>query len=479
VTTTNAAIDSHSPAGSALPGPDGWTPMSWKERLEAQQVRYTDREAVDRAAARLASLPPLVTSFEIDRLREEISQAQRGERFVLQGGDCAEMIAECEPTQITAKLKILLQMSLVLVSGTKRPVTRIGRIAGQYAKPRSSPTETGVYNGQEIELPSYFGDLVNGFDFTPEAREPRPERMIEGYLHASVTLNFIRSLLDGGLADLHHPEQWDLRFMDHPTLTAEHRARYEAAARDVSRGLELVEALGERPIGEISHVEFFTSHEGLNLLYESSQTRRVPRKEGHYDLTCHLPWIGERTRQLDGAHVEFFRGIRNPVGLKVGPKADPGEILEVITRLNPTDEPGKIMLIPRMGAELVEERLPALLRAIDAGGRRVMWSCDPMHGNGIKTEGGIKTRSFDAIRHECEATIDAHRKVGTVLGGIHFELTGEDVTECVGGARNVTEDELGINYVSLCDPRLNYDQAMELAFIVAEKLAGERASPRQ
>ncbi|MEL6739302.1 MAG: 3-deoxy-7-phosphoheptulonate synthase class II [Planctomycetota bacterium] len=452
-----------------------WHPESWKARLEAQQVVYADREAVQRAADKLRSLPPLVTSWEIERLKGEIAQAQAGERFILQGGDCAEILAECRPEIITNKLKILLQMSLVLIHGIGKPVTRVGRIAGQYAKPRSSPTERGIIEsgpgaGTEAELPSYYGDLVNEAPFTPEARTPNPHLMVRAYQHSAMTLNFIRSLLEGGFADLHHPEYWDLRFLENADLPDGRKGAYERMTRALADGLTLMENLGEARVHELTRAEFYTSHEGLNLLYESAQTRSVPRREGFYDLTTHLPWIGERTRQPDGAHVEFFRGIQNPVGIKVGPKADPAEIAALTEMLNPGNEAGKIVLIARMGAQHAADALPAIVEGVERAGRRVLWMSDPMHGNGIKTEGGIKTRSFDAILQEIEINADVHQKLGTVLGGVHFELTGEDVTECVGGASGVTEHGLNENYVSLCDPRLNYAQSLELAFLVAGKL---------
>lgn len=452
------------------PAAHDWHPTSWKQRIAAQQTRYHDRDAVERAAAKLASLPPLVTSYEIERLKHEIAQAQQGRRLVLQGGDCAETLADCRPEVITGKLKILLQMSLVLIHGLKKPVTRIGRFAGQYAKPRSSATEKGVHNGQEIELPSYFGDLVNQAEFTPQARTPDPHLMVRGYQHAAMTLNFIRALLDGGFADAHHPEHWDLRFMAHAGLSPQRRAEYERLSRTLADGLAFMEALGEGAIHSLQRVEFFTSHEGLNLIYESAQTRRVPRREGWYDLTTHLPWIGERTRQLDGAHVEFFRGIANPLGVKIGPKAEASDVLDLIRVLNPSAEPGKLVLIARMGVKNVATRLRPLVEAVATAGEPVLWMVDPMHGNGITTQAGIKTRNFDDIAGELEQTIDIHRQVGTWLGGVHFELTGEDVTECIGGAAGPGEHELHTNYVSLCDPRLNYQQSLELAFRLASRL---------
>lgn len=449
---------------------DAWSPDSWKTKLEAQQVRYADRDAVETARAKLASLPPLVTSYEIERLKAEIAQAQAGSRFILQGGDCAETLADCRPEIITAKLKILLQMSLVLIHGLKCPVTRVGRFAGQYAKPRSSATEKGTVDGQDVELPSYFGDLVNAADFNEHARRPDPHLMVRGYQHAAMTLNFIRALLDGGFADIHHPDHWDLRFMEHAGLSAERREQYERMRDTVADGLRFMEALGEQKVEELSRVEFFTSHEGLNLLYESSQTRRVPRRDGWYCLTTHLPWIGERTRQIDGAHVEFFRGIANPVGVKIGPAADPADVLTLVRTLNPARQPGKIVLIVRMGASNVGTKLRPILESVAASGEPVLWSSDPMHGNGIKTSHGTKTRDFDDILSELEQSLDIHARVGTYLGGVHFELTGEDVTECVGGASGVDENNLHENYASPCDPRLNYQQSLELAFRLAGRM---------
>ncbi|MEL6796877.1 MAG: 3-deoxy-7-phosphoheptulonate synthase class II [Planctomycetota bacterium] len=445
-----------------------WTPSSWKTRLDPQQVLYTDRDAVERATAKLASLPPLVTSWEIDSLRDKIAAAQRGESFLLQGGDCAEKLDDCRPEPITSRLKILLQMSLVLVHGLGRPVVRVGRFAGQYAKPRSSKTETKQIDGQPVELPSYFGDLVNRDEFTPEARTPDPHLMVRGYQHAAMTINFIRALIDGGFADLHHPEYWDLSFMGSAKLEPPLREQYQKMSRELAGALKFMENLGEKTVDDLTRVDFYTSHEGLNLLYESAQTREVPRKTGFYNLTTHLPWIGERTRDIDGAHVEYFRGIRNPVGIKLGPAADGDTVSALLDRLNPTNEPGRAVLIVRMGAEHVETNLGPLIQSI--GDRTVLWASDPMHGNTRSTSSGRKTRSVDDIRTELEASIDIHSRLGTHLGGVHLELTGEDVTECIGGAADITEDQLDSNYATALDPRLNYQQALELAFLLANKL---------
>jgi 3-deoxy-7-phosphoheptulonate synthase len=451
--------------------PLDWSPDSWKSLLASHQVVYPDRDAVDRSVTRLGELPPLVTSWEIERLKSLIAEAQRGERFMLQGGDCAERIADCTPDSITSKLKILLQMSLVLVHASKRPVIRVGRFAGQYAKPRSSATETRVVDGQSVTLPSYYGDLVNNAEFTAEARRPDPNRMVEGYQHAAMTLNFIRSLLEGGFADLHHPEYWDLGFLRHAALPLDLRAEYERMTERLSDGLRFMEAVGERKVDELSRMEFFTSHEGLNLQYESAQTRRVPRRDGYYNLTTHLPWIGERTRRVDGAHVEYFRGIRNPVGVKVGASIPPEELLRLLDTLNPHNEQGKIVLIARMGAKKVKAALPGLVEVVQRAGKHVLWVCDPMHGNIQSTSSGIKTRSFADVTAELEESWDVHESLGSHLGGVHFELTGEDVTECIGGASGITEADLTRNYASPCDPRLNYDQSMELAFLLARRMA--------
>lgn len=447
-----------------------WSPESWKALEPCHQFAYPDSAALSRAVERLASLPPLVTSWEIEALKVQLAEAQAGKRFVLQGGDCAESLDACTPDEVTSRLKILLQMSLVLVQGTKKPVVRMGRFAGQYAKPRSSPSETREVDGNEVTLPSYFGDLVNAAEFTLEARTPDPDRMLRGYHHSAMTLNFVRSLCEAGFADLHHPEYWDLRFLSNAALSPEKRERFESASRELASALRFMEALGEKSVDDLSRVRFFTGHEGLNLHYESAQTRRVPRREDYYNLTTHMPWIGERTRALDGAHVEYFRGIANPIGVKVGPNADPVELLDLIDVLNPSGEPGKLALITRMGAKRVQEALPRLVRVVSSAHKPVLWVCDPMHANGMTTPQGVKTRSFDDILQELEATCDIHAGEGHPLGGVHFELTGNDVTECVGGSGGLRAEDLHQNYTSNCDPRLNYEQSLEMAFLLARKL---------
>jgi len=442
-----------------------WSPTSWTTKPLAQGIAYDDPTQLADAVAKLKRLPPLVTSWEIEELKSLIADAQDGKRFLLQGGDCAETLADCEPEQIAAKLKILIQMSIVLIRSARRPVIRIGRFAGQYAKPRSSPTE--VRGG--VELPSYFGDLINRADFTPEARRPDPQLLVTGYLHAASTLNFIRSLLAGGFADLRRPEYFDLSYFERADLSAELSKDYRQICREISDGLNFVRAFGDRAVDDMMRVSFFASHEGLNLTYEAAQTRRVPRRVDYYDLTTHLPWIGERTRALDGAHLEFFRGIANPIAVKLGPKTAPEEAVDLCKILNPRNEPGKIVLVPRMGAKHVAERLPVLLTAIQRARRRVLWVCDPMHGNAMVTQHGIKTRNFDDILEEIEVSMDVHQKVGTYFGGVHFELTGDDVTECIGAG--LGENDLSRSYETLCDPRLNYRQAIQMAFALGRRLS--------
>lgn len=448
-----------------------WSPSTWLDKPAQHLPTYDDESSLRAAVERLASLPPLVTSWEIERLRGLIGEAQAGRRFVLQGGDCAERLADCSPRVITDKLKILLQMSLVLVHGSHKPVVRIGRFAGQYAKPRSSRTETRPNGaGEPTDLPSYFGDLINHAEFTPESRRPDPSLMLAGYHHAAMTLNFVRSLVDGGFADLHHPENWELAFMNHAGLPPALREEYHEASRRLSEALRFMEALGETSIDDLTRVEFFTSHEGLNLYYESAQTRRVPRRDGFYTLTTHMPWIGERTRDPAGAHVEFFRGVRNPIGVKIGPDADPDDVIRLARTLNPDNGPGRLVLILRLGADRVAAAAPGIIAPIRDADLRVLWMSDPMHGNTTTTASGIKTRDFDSILAELERSFDAHADLGTHLGGVHFELTGEDVTECLGGSGGIAEADLTRNYTSLCDPRLNYQQAMELAFRIARRI---------
>ncbi len=440
---------------------DTWSPTSWQSADVRQQPTYGDPEAVEAVAARLAVLPPLVTSWEVETLRGQLASAARGERFVLQGGDCAESFAECTSDSITAKLKILLQMSLVLTHSLKKRVTRIGRFAGQYAKPRSADMETRA--GET--LPSYRGDLVNSLDFTAEAREPDPLNLLRGYQRSALTLNFIRGLIDGGFADLHHPEYWNLDFVSHSRNAAEYQRRVES----IGESLKFMETLSGVEVGQIDRVDFYTSHEALHLVYEQAQTRTVPRREGWYNLSTHLPWVGLRTAYRGSAHIEYARGIRNPLGMKVGTGMKAADIAHLVEVLNPDGEEGRLSLIHRCGAERIGEELPPILQAVGATGKPVLWICDPMHGNTKGTREGMKTRAFSDILSELEQAFDLHAANGTILGGVHFELTGEDVTECVGGARGLDEQGLRRAYRSQVDPRLNYEQALEMALLVARK----------
>jgi len=437
----------------------GWHPASWQGKPASQQPVYANKAELDETVAALAKLPPLVVSWEIEALKEQIASAQRGEQFVLQGGDCAESLEDCQSDKIAKKLKILLQMSLVLLYGMKKPVIRIGRMAGQYAKPRSADTETR----DGVTLPTYRGDNVNRPGFTAADREPDPQLLLRGYERAALTLNFVRALIDGGFADLHHPEYWDLDFVRHSPLKAE----YEKIVESISDALDFFEATSRAPLHETNRVNFYASHEGLHLPYEQAQTRFIERQQRWYNLSTHMPWIGMRTAALDGAHVEFFRGISNPMGIKVGPSMSAEWVQGLIAALNPNNEPGRIILIHRMGAKEIEKRLPPLIKAVRETGSPVLWTCDPMHGNTETASSGLKTRRFDNILAELEASFRIHREMGTWLGGVHFELTGEDVTECTGGARGLTDSDLARAYKSQVDPRLNYEQALELAMRIS------------
>lgn len=438
-----------------------WQPDSWQTKEARQQPVYPDHEELQVALRELSSLPPLVTSWEILSLKEQIAQAQAGERFFLQGGDCAESFAECNSEVITNRLKVLLQMSLALTHGLQMPVVRVGRFAGQYAKPRSSDVETR----DGVTLPSYRGDLVNSVEFSAEARRPDPQRLIHGHASSSMTMNFVRALVDGGFADLHHPEYWNLSWVQHSPLAAE----FQRLADSLGRAVNFMETVSGRRAGVLKRVDFYTSHEGLHLHYEQAGTRKVPRQEGWFDLTTHFPWIGMRTAELDGAHIEFFRGIRNPVGVKIGPGTDGRQLQRLLNTLNPQAEVGRIVLIHRMGADHIEEKLPELIRAAQDMGSPVLWVCDPMHGNTETVGTGIKTRRFRNILLETETAIELHHQLSSHLGGVHLELTGEDVTECTGGARNLGEADLEKAYKSIVDPRLNYEQALELAMLIVNK----------
>jgi 3-deoxy-7-phosphoheptulonate synthase len=426
-----------------------------------QQPEYPDPEALQKVLDELAALPPLVTSWEIVALKEHFAQAAAGRCFVLQGGDCAERFADCNSKRIANQLKVLIQMSLVLVQGTQKPVVRVGRFAGQYAKPRSADFED--INGHR--LPAFRGDLVNRPEATPEARTPDPRLLLRGYERAALTLNFIRALVKGGFADLHHPEYWDLDWTRHSPQAEE----YHRMLRSITESLKFMEnILGTSAAGS-DRIDFYTSHEALLLPYEQAQTRRVPHRPGWFNLSTHFPWAGIRTASPDGAHIEYLRGISNPVGVKIGPGLSVDEILRIAEKLNPENEPGRLVFIHRYGAARIAAELPPVIEAMQREGRRVLWICDPMHGNTRRTGNGFKTRSFDDIESELNQAIDIHPQCGSILGGMHIELTGENVTECTGGARGLCEADLGRAYESEVDPRLNYEQALELALLVARR----------
>ena len=445
---------------SVAPVPEDWAPDSWCQREALQQPHYDDPGELADACNRLAQLPPLVTSWEVIALKQALAEAQNGRRFLLQGGECAESFADCTSPIISNRLKVLLQMSLVLVHGLQKPVLRVGRFAGQYAKPRSSDTEIR----SDVSLPSFRGDLINGQQFTAASRRPDPQRMLHAHAHSALTMNFVRALVDGGFADLRHPEYWNLSWVERSPFAAEYRHMVQA----IGDSLHFMETLAG-PIAGFSKVDFFTSHEALLLNYEQALTRRVPRNAGWFNLSTHFPWIGMRTAALDGAHVEYFRGISNPIAVKIGPSVDAAQLLALIDTLNPHDEPGRLTLIHRMGRARIATALPPLLEAVKREGRRVLWVCDPMHGNTENTSNGHKTRRFENIHGELDQAFDIHAAAGTLLGGVHLELTGEDVTECMGGARDLSETDLDRAYKSMVDPRLNYEQSLELAMLIVHK----------
>ncbi len=450
--------------------PAGWSPDSWRRFDADQQPLYPDAAALAGVLSELRVLPPLVTSREILALKKHVAEAQEGTRFLLQGGDCAESFTDCESGRISNRLKVLLQMSLVLVHGLRLPVVRVGRFAGQYAKPRSADLETR----EGVTLPSYRGDFVNQPEFTAEARTPEPRRMVKGHARSAMTMNFVRALIDGGFADLHHPEYWDLDWVQHSPLSDD----YQRMVSAVGDAVRFMETISGEPLHNLNRADFYTSHEALLLPYEESLTRQVPRQWGWFNLSTHFPWIGMRTAAFDGAHVEYFRGIRNPLAVKIGPSVSADQLLRLTDALNPDNEPGRLTFIQRMGAAKVEEKLPALVQAVQRDGRRVLWVCDPMHGNTESTSNGYKTRRFDNIRSELDRSFDIHASLGSRLGGVHLELTGENVTECLGGARELTEIDLGRAYRSTVDPRLNYEQSLEIAMLIVHKQAA-LAKPAQ
>jgi 3-deoxy-7-phosphoheptulonate synthase len=445
-----------------------WNPQSWRSKPIEQAPIYPDQTAREIAETRLSSFPPLVFAGEARRLKQQLGRVAAGEAFLLQGGDCAESFAEHQADNIRDFFRVFLQMAVVLTFAASSPVVKVGRIAGQFAKPRSAPTET--VDGQE--LPSYRGDIINDIGFEDRARAPDPERMIMAYRQSAATLNLLRAFAQGGYANLEHVHQWTLGFLaDSPQGD-----RYRQLADRITETLAFMRACGidSDSVPTLRTTDFFTSHEALLLGYEEALTRVDSTSGEWYATSGHFLWIGDRTRQPDHAHIEFLRGVKNPIGLKCGPSLSPDDLLRLIETLDPKNEPGRLTLITRFGADKVGKHLPTLLRAVTREGRNVVWSCDPMHGNTIKATSGYKTRPFDAILREVEAFFDIHRAEGTHAGGIHVEMTGRNVTECTGGARAISDAELSDRYHTHCDPRLNADQALELAFLVAERLKRER-----
>ncbi|HTJ89889.1 MAG TPA: 3-deoxy-7-phosphoheptulonate synthase class II [Acidocella sp.] len=453
-------------------GNEDWTPDSWRNCPIRQVPSYPDEAKLAAMEARLTRFPPLVFAGEARRLKAQLGLAASGQAFVLQGGDCAESFGDFTANIIRDTFRVLLQMAVVLTFGGAVPVVKLGRMAGQFAKPRSSDTET--VGG--VSLPSYRGDIVNGPDFSAEARLPDPNRMEFGYFQSAGTLNLLRAFASGGYADLHEVHRWNLEFVKRSPLVD----RYRDLAGRIDETLSFMGACGLTSISapQIRETDFYTSHESLLLPYEQALTRVDSTTGDHYACSAHFLWIGDRTRQLDGAHVEFMRGIKNPIGMKVGPSMVADDLLRLMDRLDPHDEPGRLTLIARMGADKVGDRLPALLRAVKEAGRSPVWLCDPMHGNTVSTVQKLKTRRFDAIVSELRDFFAIHDAEGTIAGGAHVEMTGQDVTECVGGARGLTESDLGSRYETFCDPRLNAEQSLELAFFLAEELKARRAKRR-
>ena len=450
---------------------DAWTRTSWRERPALQMPEYPDPDALASTVARLSSYPPLVFAGEARALEARLAEVAAGRAFLLQGGDCAESFAEFTADAIRDTFRVLLQMAVVLTFGAKVPVVKVGRMAGQFAKPRSSATETV---GEET-LPSYRGDIVNGFEFAAEARVPDPRRMEQAYLQSAATLNLIRAFSQGGFADMHRVHAWNLGF----AAGAPGEDRYRALADRIGAALDFMTAAGIDPADDVlKRVDVYTSHEALLLEYETPLVRQDSITGDWVAGSGHMLWIGDRTRQPDGAHVEFCRGVINPVGVKCGPSLDPDELIRLLDILNPEDRPGRVVLIGRFGAGAVGEHLPGLVRAVQREGRRVVWSCDPMHGNTIKSASGFKTRPFDRVRRETREFFEICRAEGAYPGGVHFEMTGRNVTECTGGLHDVTDADLASRYHTACDPRLNAAQAVELAFRLAEELEGE-ASPAE
>ena len=443
-----------------------WRPSSWRQRPALQMPAYPAREALDEAEERLRALPPLIFPGEISQLRERLAAVSRGRAFLLQGGDCAESFDEFGQAPVESTFRVILQMAVVLTYAAACPVVKVGRIAGQFAKPRSADTET--VDG--LTLPSYRGDIVNASAFAPQARQPDPSRLLTAYSQSAATLNLLRALAQGGFADLHQVHRWTADFV----RSSPQGARFEELAGRITESLAFMEACGfdAARTPQLHAVEFYTSHEALHLNYEEALTRRS--EHGWYGGSAHMLWLGERTRQPDGAHVEYLRGLDNVIGVKVGPSAAADDVLRLLDILDPQQEPGRIVLISRMGADKLSQCLPALLKAVRRAGRTPVWCCDPMHGNTVTSASGYKTRDFDRILHELRGFFEAHAQEGTYPGGLHFEMTGQDVTECRGGAQALTDEGLATRYRSACDPRLNGSQSLEIAFLIADVLKNAR-----
>ncbi len=444
-----------------------WQPESWQTKTIRQIPDYPSAQALDATLSELANYPPLVTPLEIKRLKQQLANAAAGKAFILQGGDCAESFAECRTNNIINKTRILLQMSLILLYGLRKPIVRVGRIAGQFAKPRSEDVETR--DGET--LTTYRGDIINQPGFSAKERTPDPQRILTAYNYAARTLNLLRALGSGGFADLQHPENWDLDFMKHSPLAGE----YHKLVDKIEDVISFIQSIPGMDAPELGRVDFFTSHEALLLPYEQALTHCIPDDNGTpfwYNLSAHLPWVGMRTADPDSAHIEYLRGINNPIAIKVGPRMTREWLLQLLDILHPDNEPGRITLIHRFGADTIKEQLPPMLDTVKASGKTVLWLCDPMHGNTEKTQDGIKTRRFDNILSELTQAFDIHVSEGTLLGGVHFELTGDNVTECTGGARGLSDKDLHKGYKSLVDPRLNYEQSLEMAMLIAKKFKG-------
>lgn len=445
-----------------------WTPSSWREKPIVQQPQYEDLAALNNAEARLGKMPPLVFAGEINRLKDDLAKVAQGKAFLLQGGDCAESFSEFNADKIRDTFKVLMQMAIVMTFSASCPVVKVGRIAGQYAKPRSSDLET--VDG--VELPSYRGDIVNDIGFTEAERKADPERLVTAYHQAASTLNLLRAFARGGFADLHQVHAWNQSFVTNSPLSN----KYQDLADQIDQTMRFMEACGinSQNTPQLHETSLYTSHEALLLGYEEALTRQDSLSGNWYDCSAHMLWIGDRTRQPDHAHVEFLRGVKNPVGIKVGPSTKIDDLNRLLDILNPENEAGRITLIARMGAEKITECLPGLVQAVKASGQQVIWSSDPMHGNTIKASNGYKTRSVTSILQEMKGFFEVHRAEGTHAGGVHFEMTGQNVTECIGGAYMISEQDLADRYHTHCDPRLNGEQALELAYLIADTLKAAR-----